>query len=185
MSRILILNGSPRKKGNTFFLIQELSKILIQNEHEIEILHLNDYDIKPCQGCFWCYKDFPLRCVQNDVMNGLYPSVLDSDVIVFASPIYWWGVTGIMKIFIDRLYFYYSSRNKNLISGKKALVIAPMNMKQDNYKTKIFIEFFNILFDNLELVKINIFFFDNISEKGEILNNPDHIEQAYTIGKDL
>jgi hypothetical protein len=58
-------------------------------------------------------------------------------------------------------------------------------MKQDNYKTKIFIEFFNILFDNLDLVKLNIFFFDNISQKGEILNNPDYIEQAYTIGKNL
>jgi multimeric flavodoxin WrbA len=118
-------------------------------------------------------------------MKEILDSINRSDMIIFASPIYWWGVTGIMKIFIDRLYFYYSSRNKNLISGKKALVIAPMNMKQDNYKTKIFIEFYNILFDNLELVKINIFFFDNISEKGEVLNNPDHIEQAYNIGKDL
>ena len=103
MSKVLILNGSPRKKGNTIFLIQELSRIIIQNGHEIEILNLNDYDIKPCQGCLWCYKDFPLRCIQNDVMNGLYPSVLDSDVIVFASPIYWFNYSAQLKLFIDRL----------------------------------------------------------------------------------
>jgi multimeric flavodoxin WrbA len=103
MVKVLILNGSPRKKGNTFFLIQELSKSIFDKGHEAEILHLNDYDIKPCQGCFWCYKDYPLKCIQNDVMNGLYPSVLDSDAIVFASPIYWFNYSAQLKLFIDRL----------------------------------------------------------------------------------
>ncbi|TET05789.1 hypothetical protein E3J79_04370 [Candidatus Dependentiae bacterium] len=180
---ILIINGATRKNGNTDIIINKIIEGSINEKAKINLIELRNKKINDCIGCYTCYEKN--KCSINDDMKEILVSINRSDMIIFASPIYWWGVTGIMKIFIDRLYFYYSSRNKNLISGKKALVIAPMNMKQDNYKTKIFIEFFNILFDNLELVKINIFFFDNISEKGEILNNPDHIEQAYTIGKDL
>ncbi|MCG3217134.1 MAG: flavodoxin family protein [Candidatus Heimdallarchaeota archaeon] len=103
MSKILILNGSPRKKGNTSFLVEELRKMVQDKGHEVEILTLNDYDINPCQGCFWCYKDYPLKCVQNDVMNTLYPTVLDSDVLIFASPIYWFTYSAQLKLFVDRL----------------------------------------------------------------------------------
>ncbi len=122
MTRVLILNGSPRKKGNTFFLIQELSKFIFEEGHEAEILHLNDYDIKPCQGCFWCYKDYPLKCIQNDVMNGLYPSVLDSDVIVFASPIYWFNYSAQLKLFIDRLVALHVPGGHSLAGHKFACI---------------------------------------------------------------
>ena len=103
MLKILVLNGSPRKNGNTSYLVEALRSLVIDNGHEVEVLHLNDYDIKPCQGCFWCYKGFPLKCVQDDIMNTLYPTVLDSDVLVFASPIYWFNYSAQLKLFIDRL----------------------------------------------------------------------------------
>ncbi len=103
MVRVLILNGSPRKKGNTLFLVNELADQLKAKDNYVKILHLNDYDIKPCQGCFWCYKDFPLQCIQEDVMNGLYPHTLEADVIIFASPIYWFNYSAQLKLFIDRL----------------------------------------------------------------------------------
>jgi len=180
---ILIINGATRKNGNTDIIINKIIEGSINEKVKINLIKLRSKKISDCIGCYSCYEKN--KCSINDDMTEIHVSINRSDMIIFASPIYWWGVTGIMKIFIDRLYFYYSSRNKNLISGKKAIVIAPMNMKQDNYKTKIFTEFYNILFDNLDLVKNNIFFFDNISEKGEILNNPDYIEQAYTIGKNL
>ena len=180
---ILIINGATRKNGNTDIIINKIIEGSINEKVKINLIKLRSKKISDCIGCYTCYEKN--KCSINDDMKEILDSINRSDMIIFASPIYWWGVTGIMKIFIDRLYFYYSLPNKNLISGKKAIVVAPMNMKQDNYKTKIFIEFYNILFDNLDLVKINIFFFDNISEKGEILNNPDYIEQAYTIGKNL
>ena len=104
MVRVLILNGSPRKKGNTLFLVTELAEKLKEKDNYVKILHLNDYDIKPCQGCNWCYNDFQLQCIQDDVMNGLYSHALDADVIVFASPIYWFTFTAQLKLFVDRLY---------------------------------------------------------------------------------
>jgi multimeric flavodoxin WrbA len=103
MSKVLVLNGSPRQKGNTAHLIEKLRKALIEKGHEVVVLELNDLDIKPCQGCFWCYRGFPLRCVQDDAMNSLYPMVLGSDVLVFASPIYWFNYSAQLKLFVDRL----------------------------------------------------------------------------------
>ena len=103
MARVLILNGSPRKKGNTLYLVTELAEKLKENENSVSVLHLNDYDIKPCQGCYWCYKDYPMQCIQNDVMNGLYSETLDADVIVFASPVYWFSYSAQLKLFVDRL----------------------------------------------------------------------------------
>ena len=103
MSKVLVLNGSPREKGNTAYLIGEFRKALIEKGHEVEVLKLHDLDIKPCLGCFWCYRGFPLRCVQDDAMNSLYPMVLGSDVLVFASPIYWFNYSAQLKLFVDRL----------------------------------------------------------------------------------
>ncbi len=103
MVRVLILNGSPRRKGNTLFLVTELAEQLKTKDNYVKILHLNDYDIKPCQGCYWCYKDYPLQCIQTDVMNGLYPHTLEADVIIFASPIYWFTYSAQLKLFVDRL----------------------------------------------------------------------------------
>ena len=139
MSKVLILNGSPRKKGNTIFLIQELSRMIIQCGHDVEILNLNDYDIKPCQGCLWCYKDFPLRCIQNDVMNGLYPSVLDSDVIVFASPIYWFNYSAQLKLFVDRLVALHVQGGHSLNGHKFAsiFVYGDSNAKESGVHSTI------------------------------------------------
>ena len=118
MNKILILNGSPRKKGNTAILVEELTNILEESDDEVTIFQLNDLKINPCQGCFWCYKDFPLKCVQDDVMNTLYPTVLDSDIIVFASPVYWFNYSGQLKLFIDRLVALHV-KGGHALDGKK------------------------------------------------------------------
>ncbi|MGY5876526.1 MAG: flavodoxin family protein [Candidatus Thorarchaeota archaeon] len=104
MSNILILNGSARRKGNTHFLINQVNDVLEQRGIESRTLHLHELNIKHCRGCFWCYKGFPLRCVQDDDdMNGIYPEIIEADTIVFASPIYWFNYSGQLKLFIDRL----------------------------------------------------------------------------------
>ncbi|MCK5240006.1 MAG: flavodoxin family protein [Candidatus Thorarchaeota archaeon] len=104
MKKILILNGSARRNGNSLFLINQLNDILVKKGMESDILHLHQLNVKPCKGCFWCYKGFPLRCVQDDDdMNELYPKIIEADTIVIASPIYWFNYSGQLKIFIDRL----------------------------------------------------------------------------------
>jgi len=183
MKNILIINGSTRIKGNTDILVDKIIQGAKETHVKIRLINLRKKIIKDCIGCYYCYENN--ECSIKDDMREIYKEINKSELIIFASPVYWWGVTGIMKIFIDRLYFYYSSYNKCLISNKKAIVVSPMNMNSDNPKTNLFIEFYNILFDNLEVKKIDAFFFGNISEKGKILNNPVYHKKINSIGKNL
>jgi multimeric flavodoxin WrbA len=122
ISNILILNGSPRKGGNTSFLVEELKKIVIKNGHNVKVLFLNDYTINPCKGCFWCYDGFPQKCIQNDFMNTLYPIVIDSEILIFSSPIYWFNYSAQLKLFIDRLVALHVKGGHSL-NGRKFATI--------------------------------------------------------------
>lgn len=72
-----------------------------------------------------------------------------------------------MKILVDRLYLYYSKLNKPSIEGKKAIIISPMNMHSDIYKTQIFLDFYKIIFEQLKMPLVDTFLFGNVNEKGE------------------
>jgi multimeric flavodoxin WrbA len=105
---ILILNGSPRKTGNTAYLVDRL----IEGAREenpgaaIEVIHLNALKIGPCRACDVCRREGRegQYCAFKDDMSPLYQKVVEADAIVFASPIYWFSVTAQTKLFIDRLY---------------------------------------------------------------------------------
>lgn len=105
MTSIVIVNGSPRSNGNTAWLINTVQTAVTKSStHSVQVLRLHEYHIKPCQACEWCMTEYPLSCVQEDDMNTLYPVILNADIIVFASPIYWFHFSAQMKLFIDRLY---------------------------------------------------------------------------------
>ncbi len=121
MTKILIFNGSPRKKGNTSVLIEECIRGIKESGKDAEVFFLHNMKIKPCQFCDWCIKNNALNCVQKDDMNELYAKLIDSDAIIFASPIFWYTVSAQMKLFMDRLYALhgkdgYALRNKKVAS---------------------------------------------------------------------
>lgn len=176
-----MINGATRVKGNTDIILNRLTESALQMDVEVSQVDVRKKKIKDCIGCFQCSDH--TACSIKDDMAGVYEKINESDVIVFASPVYWWGVTGIMKILIDRLYFYYSDLNKPLIAGKKSVIIAPMNMNSDIYKTKIFLDFYNIVFENLKMDLIETCLFGNVNEKGEIFDHPDYLDQIDRLGK--
>ena len=118
-------------------------------------------------------------------MTDLRSAIEKSDLMVLASPLYWCGVTGLMKTFLDRLFFYYHPQNRSLISGRKAIIITPMNQKDVVHESEVMVEFYNRLFNCLGVKIVNMLFFSDIMEKGAGLNKPEYINQAYSIGKNL
>ncbi|MCD6515660.1 MAG: flavodoxin family protein [Candidatus Odinarchaeota archaeon] len=104
MVTILGVNGSPRKYGNVSFLLNLALKGAEMEGAKVRIIHLYDYDIKPCLGCL-SDDQYTCRypCVIEDDMRKLYEMVLESNGIIFATPIYWYAPSGVMKNFIDRL----------------------------------------------------------------------------------
>ncbi len=89
-----------------------------------------------------------------------------AELMILVSPLYWCGVTGLMKTFLDRLFFYYHPENKALIAGKKAIIVTPMNQKNVDFESEVLVEFYNRLFGCLGVKIIDMFFFSDIMEKG-------------------
>jgi len=97
--------GSPRKNGNTASLLNAVIKGMESaGSTDREHIYLNEKNIRPCQGCNSCKKEGATGCVQKDDMQSIYPLIAKSDLIILASPIYWWSVTAQMKLLIDRIY---------------------------------------------------------------------------------
>jgi multimeric flavodoxin WrbA len=102
--KVTIFNGSPRgEKGNTHFMVKEFSKGCEQAGAEVENIFLVQRKISPCRGCFTCWIKTPGVCVIKDDMAELIRKFGESDIVVFATPVYVDNVTGIMKNFMDRL----------------------------------------------------------------------------------
>jgi len=100
--------GSPRKDGNTHILLQEALKEVEKEGGKTKTLFLIDFNLKPCLGC---YSDKPNLCnpvectkgILDDGMKGIFDILLSSDGVIFSTPVYWFGPSGLMKNFIDRL----------------------------------------------------------------------------------
>ena len=100
--KIISINGSRRKKGNTGLLIQSILKPLEQSGAEVKSIFLGDYTIGACTGCEGCKNSW--ECVIKDDFQALIEMMDEADGVVLASPTYWYTVTSDMKRFIDRCY---------------------------------------------------------------------------------
>ena len=98
--KILILNGSPRRKGVTSTLLAELAAGIDQ-KHKIEIVRVHDLHMKPCIGCLKCRPDRTCILPRDDA-HSLAETVKGSDLLVIGSPVYWGNMPGSLKIFFDR-----------------------------------------------------------------------------------
>ncbi len=101
--KITILNGSPRKNGNTETMVNEFIRGAKEVGHETEIIPVGRMDIKGCLGCKYCF-EHDGECIQKDDMQRVLESIDQADMVVFASPIYWFDMTAQMKAAIDRMY---------------------------------------------------------------------------------
>ena len=107
MKEILILNGAARQNGNTKKLVDAFVRGAEGVGNHITEFYLQDMEIGGCRGCGACSKSnlSPNNpCIQNDDMTKIYSAFAKADVVVFASPVYFWSITGTLKIVADRLY---------------------------------------------------------------------------------
>ena len=131
MKKILGIVGSPRINGNTHLLISKILEGAQNFGLEADLIFLKDLDIKECDGCHSCWKGN--QCSKNDDMNIIYPKIIASDIIVFGTPVYWYGPTALMKGFIDRFVYFNCPENREKVRGKMAILVVPF--EEDNVET--------------------------------------------------
>lgn len=102
MKRILIVLGGGRRGGNTSQLAEAFAKGAAEAGHQVETISLNETEVKGCLGCNACR--YGKTCIQRDGFNELVPKIKAADLIVFASPLYFWTLSARLKAFIERFY---------------------------------------------------------------------------------
>ena len=110
MKKILIVQGGGRPNGNTDQLVKAFAKGAVDAGHEVEIISLIKNEIKGCLGCNACRYGKP--CVQRDGFNEIVPKIKEADLLVFASPLYFWTISSRIKAFIERFYCIAEEDNK-------------------------------------------------------------------------
>jgi multimeric flavodoxin WrbA len=120
--KALIVNASPRMKGNSIALSRATSSALEKAGVEVKTLFLQKMDIKPCNACDLCKKGNEVTCTFDDDMTAVYPDILNADIIVMAGPVYWFSVSAQTKLFMDRWYALEKDEG-NLLKGKRMGVI--------------------------------------------------------------
>ena len=118
--KVIGINGSPRKQGNTFLALSMVASELKSQDIDFEILHIGHKMIHGCLACGKCAKNKDEKCnIKTDDMNLWIQKIKKADGIVLGSPVYCSGIAGTMKSFLDRL-FYVSGANGNLMRHKVA-----------------------------------------------------------------
>lgn len=110
MKKIFIVSSSPRKNGNSDLLAQQFMRGALESGNVVMKKDLRDMQLKFCTGCMSCQNR--LCCVIEDCMNALYDDIQSSDVLVFATPIYYYEMSGQLKTFLDRMNPLYYRKNK-------------------------------------------------------------------------
>lgn len=108
--KIIVLQGSPNIKGSTSILSEQFIKGAQEKGHEVTRFDVSRMDIKPCIGCVACGYEGP--CVQKDDNEMIKEALLNADMVVFASPLYYFGMSAQLKAVIDRFCSYNSSLNR-------------------------------------------------------------------------
>ena len=100
MKNILVISSSPRRNGNSDLLCDEFIKGALEAGNKVEKVFLADKKINVCLGCGACYNTS--KCIQKDDMVELNDKMVEADVIVLATPVYFYSMAGQLKVFIDR-----------------------------------------------------------------------------------
>ena len=186
VKKILVLLGSPRKKGNSTTLAKQIVKGAESAGAEVETVYLNGLKMKPCQGCYACKKENSKGCVVDDDMQSLYPKVTASDAMVIASPVYWFTMTAQTKIFMDRLFGMFDASYTVNPLHKKRIAIAMSYGDTDPF-TSGCVNALRSFQDAFKYVgaRIEGMVYGTAEEPGEISSNAVLMQQAEDLGKKL
>ena len=121
----MILNGAARKNGNTAKLIKAFTEGAISAGNEVKEFYLQEMNINGCLGCEHCSaaKNLKVACIQKDDMAQINEDFGSADVVVFASPVYFWTISGTLKTVTDRLYAQLRSLGYSGFQRKSVLLM--------------------------------------------------------------
>ena len=186
--KTLGISTSPRNHGNTDLLLREALSGAESAGAKIEYIHLPDYDIAPCIECNACYSRGD--CKIHDDFQQLLEKILDTDRLIFATPVFFMNVCAQAKLLIDRsqcLWAYKFVLNKKLFSSerdRRAMVIAVGGSKSKKQFESIQLTM-KSYFDVLDMNYSTNLFISKVDDFGEIHKHPTALQEASRLGQEL
>ena len=175
---ILILSGSPRRGGNTELLVEAFVKGASQ-KHHVEVVSVHDYKVNPCMGCNACFKSENNACIQKDDMSLIYDKMAVADMLVIASPVYFYGLSAQLKAVIDR--FHNPTRDTYHIKKTALLLVGAASLPElfDGIlaQYRLCLNFFKLEDAGRVLVR-------GVKDKGDI-QNTEAIQKANELGLNI
>lgn len=178
--KIMILNGSPRRKGNTSALIESFTKGAKDSGNSVTEFFLDEMDIHACKGCFGGGKNPDSPCAQKDDMDKIYPVYKEADLVVLATPLYYWTISGQLKCAFDRL-FAVAECDPDCRNPKKESVLL---MAAEGHGFEETLYWYDRLEKHLGWKSIGKVLCGGVMAVGDIAEKPE-LQEAYELGKSI
>ena len=179
--KIVILNGSPRRKGNTSALVKAFTEGAESSGNTVTEFFLDGMKIHGCKGCFGGHSSRECPCVQKDDMGKIYPAVKECDVIILASPLYYWNISGQIRTAVDRL-FALEEGDGNLLRGH-GRSCALLMVAEGNWFDDVLL-YYSHLMEHLRWKNLGSVLAGGNGDVGDIEGKPE-IQKAYELGKSI
>jgi len=176
--KMAILVGSARKGGNTDLLARAFAAGAAEH-NEVELISVSDVRVKPCIGCNACRKRPDHDCFQQDDMRVIHEKLKTADLIAFASPVYFYGLTAQLKAIVDRLH----APNRNEFKVKKLALLLVAAATIPEVFDSILVQYKSVL-SYFHLVDAGKVLVRGVEEKGAIQGHPA-LEEARALGQSI
>ena len=175
--KVLLLNGSPRKDGNTESLVKAFEQGA-KKHGEVEIINVCDININPCKGCDYCLNSEGHACVQKDGMSEIYKKLQTADVLVVASPVYFYSLSAQLKALIDRCH---TPLRKEFGIKKIALMLVGAAELPELFDS-ILVQY-NLIKNYFNLEDLGKVLVRGAREKGEV--SEEDLNKAFKLGESI
>ena len=176
--RIVILMGSPNKNGSTSLLAEEFARGAREAGHNVERIDAAHAAVHPCTGCIHCGYEGP--CVQKDGVDAIRAKILSADMIVFATPLYYYGMSAQLKALLDRFCAFNSSIQKKRM--RSALISVAWN--SDDWTFEALMAHYQTLTRYLNLTDMGTVLGYGCGTPSMTRRSP-YPQQAYALGRGL
>ncbi len=178
MKKVVVISSTPRVGGNSEVLAREFARGAVDSGNEVEFINLRERKLNYCIGCYACHQTG--KCFQNDGMNELSAKLLNADVILFATPVYFYSMSGQLKVFIDRLCPMYTEVSADIY------MIATQWDSDKDMMTNTFEAIRGLTRDCFEeCEEKGVLYGAGLSELGDSAQNSEYMSQAYNMGKNV
>ena len=179
VKKILILNGSPRKNGNTSAIIREFTKGAEESGHIVATFPVGNMNIKGCIGCWKGGKNPNSPCTIKDDMDKIYPYYKEANLVVLASPLYYWNISGQLKNAFDRLWAVAEIDGGANPKKDSVLLMASIVNQYEPVSA-----WYERMVKEIEWRDLGQVLIDGVEQPGDIEGNSG-LQEAYMLGKTI